>query len=170
MAIGVAVRKITVAVGVAISIGEAVAIGIAVSIRVTIAVGEAIPVSITICVAVRRMSRQIPIGMLPCPRSWQIFVIRSIEINRILYVIMLELYSNVSLTVRTSSFVIGRPFAWKERTCAFLTGFSLSLNHLVSRPIFDTSPKTYHPKCPSPELSSGSSSPNVISCSGIVNH
>lgn len=29
---------------------------------------------------------------------------------------------------------------------------------------------TYHPKCPSPELSSGSSRPNVISCSGIVNH
>lgn len=95
VAIGVAIRKITVAVGVATSVGESIAIGIAVSIRMTIAVGEAIPFRIAIRISIGCMGRQIPIGMLPCPRSWQIFVIRSIEINRILYNISITAISSI---------------------------------------------------------------------------
>lgn len=32
---------------------------------------------------------------------------------------------------------MGRPFAWKDLTCAFLAGFSLSLNDRFSKLIFD---------------------------------
>jgi len=64
------------------------------------------------------------------PGRWDFVEFVFVEIRRVLFLLARSHpWDGIEPRYPTSSFVIGRPFAWKAGTFAFLTGFSLSLYH-----------------------------------------